>query len=80
MSFGKKYTSNKKAVDDAVKYAESKGVLLIHAAGNNSDDIDEIIHYPCKKMENGKVPSNFMNVLRAITEIINVKWGKLWNY
>ena len=62
MSFGKKYTSNKKAVDDAVKYAESKGVLLIHAAGNNSDDIDEIIHYPCKKMENGKVPSNFMDV------------------
>lgn len=62
MSFGKKYTSNKKTVDDAVKYAESKGVLLIHAAGNASDDIDEITHYPCKKMENGKTPSNFMDV------------------
>jgi len=29
MSFGKKYSPGKKAVDEAVKYAESKGVLLI---------------------------------------------------
>lgn len=62
MSFGKKYSPGKKAVDDAVKYAESKGVLLIHAAGNAGENIDEITHYPCKKMENGKVPSNFMDV------------------
>ena len=62
MSFGKKYSPGKKAVDDAVKYAESKGVLLIHAAGNAAEDIDEITHYPCKKMENGKIPSNFMDV------------------
>ncbi len=62
MSFGKKYSPGKKAVDDAVKYAESKGVLLIHAAGNASDDIDEVIHYPCKKLENGKKASNFVDV------------------
>ncbi len=62
MSFGKKYSPGKKAVDDAVKYAESKGVLLIHAAGNAADDIEEIIHYPCKKLENGKIPSNFMDI------------------
>lgn len=62
MSFGKKYSPGKTIVDDAVKYAESKGVLLIHAAGNASEDIDEIIHYPCKKLENGKIPSNFMDI------------------
>jgi cell wall-associated protease len=62
MSFGKKYSPGKKVVDDAVKYAESKGVLLIHAAGNAAEDIDEITHYPCKKLENGKIPSNFMDV------------------
>ncbi|MES2133074.1 MAG: S8 family serine peptidase [Bacteroidota bacterium] len=62
MSFGKKYSPGKKVVDDAVKYAESKGVLLIHAAGNASEDIDEIVHYPCKKLENGKIPSNFIDI------------------
>ena len=62
MSFGKRYSPGKKAVDDAVKYAESKGVLLIHAAGNSSDDIDDITHFPCKKFENGKEASNFIDV------------------
>lgn len=63
MSFGKKYSPGKTAVDDAVKYAESKGVLLIHAAGNSADDIDEIIHYPCKKFKNSKKEApNFIDV------------------
>jgi cell wall-associated protease len=48
MSFGKGYKWDKKAVDEAVKYAETKGVLLIHAAGNdnNNNDIEE--NYPNK--------------------------------
>lgn len=63
MSFGKKYSPGKKAVDDAVKYAESKGVLIIHAAGNASEDIDEIPHYPCKKFEGSKKEaSNFIDI------------------
>ncbi|MBA3682882.1 MAG: S8 family serine peptidase [Bacteroidetes bacterium] len=62
MSFGKKYSWDKKVVDDAVKYAESKGVLLMHAAGNDNTDIDEVTHYPCKKFENGKEASNFMDI------------------
>lgn len=62
MSFGKKYSPGKKEVDEAVKYAESKGVLIIHAAGNASDDIDEIVHYPCKKYENGKNAPNFVDI------------------
>jgi subtilisin family serine protease len=63
MSFGKKYSWDKKAVDDAVKYAEKKGVLLIHAAGNEGLNIDEINHYPTKKFENSKKEaSNFIDV------------------
>ena len=62
MSFGKKYSPGKKEVDEAVKYAESKGVLLIHAAGNSADDIDEVIHYPCKKLLSGKTAKNFMDI------------------
>jgi len=62
MSFGKKYSWDKKIVDDAVKYAESKGVLLMHAAGNDHVDIDVEVHYPCKKYEDGKEATNFMDV------------------
>lgn len=62
MSFGKKFSWNKKIVDDAVKYAESKGVLLMHAAGNDNADIDVEVHYPCKKYEDGKEAKNFMDV------------------
>lgn len=48
MSFGKGYKWDKKIVDDAVKYAEEKGVLLVHAAGNDNNNIDVIENYPNK--------------------------------
>lgn len=48
MSFGKGYVYNKQTVDEAVKYAESKDVLLIHAAGNDAADIDVKKNYPTK--------------------------------
>ncbi len=48
MSFGKGYAYNKKAVDEAIKYAESKDVLLVHAAGNDSQDNDIEKNYPTK--------------------------------
>ncbi|MDO8998586.1 MAG: S8 family peptidase [Bacteroidota bacterium] len=62
MSFGKKYSWDKKVVDDAVKYAESKGVLLMHAAGNDHTNIDEVTHYPCKKFEDKGEATNFMDI------------------
>ncbi len=51
MSFGKPFSWDKKVVDKAVRYAEKKGVLLIHAAGNDAEDNDKIVHYPTKKFE-----------------------------
>ena len=48
MSFGKSYKWDKKAVDEAVKYAETKGVLLVHAAGNDNQDNDIEENYPNK--------------------------------
>ena len=46
MSFGKVYSPNKSVVDDAVKYAELKGVLIIHGAGNESANNDVIASFP----------------------------------
>ena len=41
MSFGKAYSPYKAAVDDAVKYADAQGVLMVHAAGNDGEDLGE---------------------------------------
>jgi cell wall-associated protease len=41
MSFGKSFSWDKTAVDKAVKYAQSKDVLLVHAAGNDAKDNDD---------------------------------------
>lgn len=46
MSFGKDFSPEKNWVDDAVKYAASKGVLLVHAAGNDHKDIDTASNFP----------------------------------
>ncbi len=54
MSFGKGYAYNKQTVDDAVKYAESKDVLMIHAAGNDSEDNDIEPNFPMKYYTDAK--------------------------
>jgi subtilisin family serine protease len=46
MSFGKDFSPNKEIVDKAVQYAEKKGVLMIHAAGNDNRDNDLRKNFP----------------------------------
>ncbi|MDP1843187.1 MAG: S8 family peptidase [Sediminibacterium sp.] len=46
MSFGKAFSPEKKWVDSAVRYAEQKDVLIVHASGNESEDIDVNENYP----------------------------------
>ena len=64
MSFGKSFSPQKKWVDDAVKYAESKGVLLVHAAGNDAKNIDVEDNFPSRNFNNDtlNVFSNWITV------------------
>lgn len=62
MSFGKPYSPEKNWVDEAVKYAESKGVLLVSAAGNENEDIDQHVHYPTRILKSGSEVSNWITV------------------
>jgi len=51
MSFGKGYSPYKEVVDEAVKYAEENGVLMVHGAGNESSNSDENPKYPTRYYE-----------------------------
>jgi subtilisin family serine protease len=53
MSFGKSYSPQKQWVDEAFAYAESKNVLLVHAAGNDAKDVDVKDNFPNPVYING---------------------------
>ncbi len=62
MSFGKELSPQKQLVDEAILYAEEKGVLMVHAAGNDGFNIDKIKQYPTKNINNNKSVSNWITV------------------
>lgn len=62
MSFGKSRSPEKIWVDEAIKYAMDKGVLLVAASGNDNEDVDTKVHYPTKFLNGGKVAENFISV------------------
>lgn len=62
MSFGKSFSPQKEIVDKAVRYAEQKGVLLIHAAGNDAKDADVDKSYPTRFYLDGKEAKNWIEV------------------
>lgn len=62
MSFGKAYSPYKKVVDDAIKYAQDKGVLLVHAAGNSSQDNNTAPNFPNRKMGTELEANNWLEI------------------
>lgn len=53
MSFGKKYSPHKEVVDAAVQYADSMGVLMVHAAGNDGANVDSTDNFPSPYYHDG---------------------------
>jgi subtilisin family serine protease len=63
MSFGKGLSPEKKWVDDAVRYAEIKDVLIIHAAGNDGENTDSTGNFPNPELKVlRRKASNFITV------------------
>jgi cell wall-associated protease len=64
MSFGKKISPHKEWIDEAFKYAASKDVLLVQAAGNDSQDVDVNPDYPNDTFLDGSATDadNVLNV------------------
>jgi subtilisin family serine protease len=64
-SFGKSFSPHKQWVYDAIKYAEKKDVLFVHASGNDGEniDLDENSNYPNDSDDNKKeFASNVLTV------------------
>ncbi|WP_316808071.1 S8 family serine peptidase [Pedobacter agri] len=62
MSFGKRVSPKKQLVDDAIKYAEKKDVLIIRGGGNFTEDTDQFVFYPSQFYNNGKAATNVITV------------------
>ena len=67
-SFGKSYSPHKQWVYDAIKYAASKDVLIVHASGNDGHDIDlaEYRNYPNDADDFGNDIANNMITVGAL--------------
>jgi subtilisin family serine protease len=69
MSFGKSYSWDKAVVDSAVKYAASKDVLLVHAAGNDGKNIDLLNNFP-SRIYGDTINPNFKNLDKPLFDPI----------
>ena len=70
-SFGKYYSPHADWVYEAIKYAASKDVLIVNAAGNDGFDLDTVNVYPNDQFDNGsEVADSFLTV-----GALNYKYG-----
>ena len=65
-SFGKYYSPQKEWVQDALKYAASKDVLVIFAAGNDAKDLDVENKYPSDSYDGAPEISDNVLIIGAL--------------
>ncbi len=71
-SFGKYFSPNPEFVTDALKYAASKDVLIVNAAGNEGLDLDTKMVYP-----NDQTPQNPTEIVDNVLTVgaLNYEYG-----
>ena len=70
-SFGKYYSPHTNWVEDAIKYAAKKDVLIVNAAGNEGLNLDQNIVYPNDQQKTGaEISDTFLTV-----GALNYKYG-----
>ena len=71
-SFGKYFSPNPEFVVDALKYAASKDVLIVNAAGNEGLDLDTKMVYP-----NDQTPQNSTEIVNNVLTVgaLNYEYG-----
>ncbi len=62
MSFGKPVSPHKDVVDDAVRYAMERGVLMVHAAGNDARDLTVSPSFPSRVLDDGEIAELWFEV------------------
>jgi subtilisin family serine protease len=62
MSFGKAFSPGKAVVDEAVKYADSRGVLMVHGAGNDGENNDSTDVFPNPRYLSGGRAAHWIEV------------------
>ncbi|WP_288423474.1 S8 family serine peptidase [uncultured Spirosoma sp.] len=62
MSFGKRLSPFKEQVDAAIRYALDHDVIIVHAAGNNGEDLDKTTNFPSAFDEQGRRAPNVLTV------------------
>ncbi|WP_405284612.1 S8 family peptidase [Gaopeijia maritima] len=62
MSFGKSFSPRKELVDAAVRYADERGVLMVHAAGNDGADVDVESNFPSPSYADGGRAAHWITV------------------
>ncbi|MBR9998914.1 MAG: S8 family peptidase [Cyclobacteriaceae bacterium] len=81
MSFGKSYSPDRQIVEKAIRYAEKKDVLIVHAAGNDAENKDMTMNYPTRRFVRGKKEASNMIEVAANSRNLNEQLpAKFTNY